>query len=300
MKLRELHQIHRRHLLASRRAPETLTFYAASVNRWEAFLEDTGAEDDVGKILRHDVQAFQLWLRDQGLKPGGEHALLRGLRATLRWAVDEELISADPFKKLKMPSLPREAPPTVQPDEVAAMLKAARAGSQPLRDVALLMTLFDTGIRMSEVIALNTGDLDVVAGVIRIRAETAKREKGRVVPVGIKTARAIAAYERKARRPARGTVETLFLSREGLPLTRSGLTQLTLRLARAAGIPRAHVAPHAFRRGFAVGFLRAGGDLFALQQILGHGSLQMTKRYVAYLPSDLQRQHALFSPADRL
>jgi len=241
-----------------------------------------------------------LWLRERGLAAGGEHALLRGLRATFRWAQEEELIPADPFRKLKMPGLPREPPPTIQPDEVAAMLRAARAGPVVLRDVAMLMCLYDTGLRMGEIIALRSGDVDMVAGMITVRAETAKREKARVVPVGIKTARAIAAYERRARKPALPGIGTLFLSREGTPLTRSGLTQLTVRLARAAGLPRGHAAPHAFRRGFAVQFLRAGGDLFALQQILGHASLQMTRRYVAYLPSDIQKQHIAFSPVDRL
>lgn len=300
MNLRELHQIHRRHLTAMRRSPETLRFYTAAVGRWAEFLTATGREDDPAQVMRADLQAFQLWLREQGLGAGGEHALLRGLRATFRWAQEEELIPTDPFKKLKMPSLPKETPPTVQPDEVAAMLKAARAGPQVLRDVAVLMTLFDTGLRMGELIGLRAGDVDMVSGRITVRPAVAKREKGRVVPVGIKTAKAIAAYERKARKPARSDLQTLFLSREGLPLTRSGLTQLTVRLGTVAGLPRSHVAPHAFRRGFAVQFLRSGGDLFALQHILGHSSLQMTKRYVSYLPDDLQRQHMLASPVDRL
>lgn len=300
MNVRDLHMIHRRHLAAVRRSPETLRFYEASVKQWELFCSATARDGLVAGMTRRDLQEVQLWMRGRGLAPGGEHAILRGLRALMTWGLDEELITQNPFGKFRMPSLPEEPPPTVQPSQVAELLRLARLGPQPLRDVAMLMTLFDTGVRMGEVVGLRCDDVDMVAGSITVRAETAKREKGRMVPVGIKAARAIASYERKERRPARASIETLFLSRDGMPLTRGGLTQLILRLTRAAGITRAQRAPHAFRRGFAVSFLRSGGDIFALQQILGHASLQMTRRYVTYLPDDLQRQHARFSPADRL
>lgn len=107
-----------------------------------------GREDDPALVMRDDLQAFQLGFPEQGLGAGGEHAMLRGLRATFRWAQEEELIPLDPFKKLKMPIRPKEKPPTVQPDEVAAMLTAARAGPQVLRDGAVLIVLFDMGLRM--------------------------------------------------------------------------------------------------------------------------------------------------------
>jgi len=71
-------------------------------------------------------------------------------------------------------------------------------------------------------------------------------------------------------------------------------------LARRSGLKREVVAPHAFRRGFAVAFLRNGGDVFTLQQIMGHATLEMTRRYVAFLDEDLKAAHLRFSPGDRL
>nr|WP_162178705.1 tyrosine-type recombinase/integrase [Deinococcus marmoris] len=243
---------------------------------------------------------LQEHLEVQGLQAGGIHAVLRGLRATFRWALEEELIGEDPTKRLRMPSLPREAPPAIQPDEVAACLKTAVTLPQPLRNRGILLCLYDCGLRMGELLALEVGDVDLETGVIRVRAETAKREKGRVVPVGIKASRAISNYERRERRPAVGHIQTLFLSRTGEPMTKGVLTHLMYRLSAANAIPRSHTAPHAWRRGFAVQYLRGGGDMFSLQQILGHSSLDMSRRYVAYLPADLQRQHLRASPGDRL
>lgn len=71
-------------------------------------------------------------------------------------------------------------------------------------------------------------------------------------------------------------------------------------LIQTAGLPRARGAPHAFRRGFAVEFLSSGGDVFTLQQIMGHATPEMTRRYVSFLDEDIEAAHLRFSPADQL
>lgn len=83
-------------------------------------------------------------------------------------------------------------------------------------------------------------------------------------------------------------------------MKRSGLLQLIRRLGRKAGIQATRCSPHTFRNTFAVEFLRGGGNLFSLQQLLGHSSLSMTNRYVALAQGDIENQHRQFSPADRL
>lgn len=300
MNISELHQMHARHLAALRRSPLTIKHYRSVASVLERWMRERGMEPDPELLNRHLLSEFTLWNRERGLSPGGEHAILRAVRGMLRWAFDEELITHDPTLKMKFPSLPSTPPPAVQPHEVQALLAVVKGWRHPLRDHAMLLTLYDTGLRTGELVALRVSDVDLVKGVIHVRADTAKREKARIVPVGTKAARAITRYERHERKPANQFVEQLFLSRDGTPMGHSVLGQLLNRLAIAAKIPRENCAPHAWRRGFAVEFLRAGGDVFALQQILGHASLQMTRRYSTYLPEDLQRVHLRASPADRL
>ncbi|GGK19540.1 tyrosine recombinase XerD [Deinococcus malanensis] len=301
MKLDTLHRMHARHLAALRRSPATIEFYRFALEPLEKFLHEQDLEPDADLVTRGLLQEFQLWLRtSRGLQPGGEHAVMRGLRATFRWAHEEELIARDPTAKLRLPTLPQEHPPAVQPDEVERCLRVATGMPQPLRNRALLLCLYDTGLRLGEVIALRVEDVNMETGLITVRAETAKRQKARVVPMGVKTAKAMNAYERKERRPVVPHVREMFLSRTGEPMTRGVLTHLMCKVASTAGLPRAHTAPHAWRHGFATQYLRNGGDMFSLQQIMGHTSLEMVRRYVRFLPDDLQNKHLRSSPVDHL
>jgi site-specific recombinase XerD len=94
--------------------------------------------------------------------------------------------------------------------------------------------------------------------------------------------------------------DPLFLNKRGEALTRSGLRQLLEQLGEEAGIDATRCSPHTMRHTFAVEFLRAGGNVFTLQQIVGHTTLSMTNRYVALALADIEAQHRQFSPADRL
>ncbi|WP_135227510.1 tyrosine-type recombinase/integrase [Deinococcus fonticola] len=300
MKLEELHQIHRRHLLSMRRSPRTVEFYEQGMLALTRYLDSQGTPPDTDHVSRLTLQELQLALRERGLSPGGEHAILRAIRGAFRWAIEEELITVDPTRKLRMPALPQERPPTVQPEEIRAALKLVAAMDQPLRNRALLLVMLDCGLRMGEIIQLRVEDVDLAAGMVTVRAETAKREKERRVPIGIKASRAVAAYERRERDPVFPHVGELFLNRSGEPMTAGGIHHLMVKVAKGIGVPRSHVAPHAWRRAFAVGMLRGGANLFELQQMMGHTTLEMTRKYVKLLPDDLQRVHLRASPADRL
>ncbi|MDL2342970.1 tyrosine-type recombinase/integrase [Deinococcus sp. MIMF12] len=300
MELMTLHEMHARHLRALRRSPETVRFYRQAVLDLERFMQSQGMDPKAELVTRAVLIECQGAMQARDLKPGAVHAFMRGLRALFRWAVDEDLITRDPTLKLKLPSIGGDVPPAIQPDEVSRCLKAVQGMPFPARNTAILMLMYDTGLRLGEVIGLNSDDVDMTAGVMRVRAETSKVDAQRTVPLGIKSAKALAKYERLERRPLLPHVPTLFIARGGAPLTKSGLSQLLNRVAEEAGLPRDHVAPHAWRRGFAVQYLRNGGDMFSLQQILGHTDLSMTRRYVKYLPNDIQVQHLRASPADRL
>lgn len=301
MKLLDLHAQHRRHLASLRRSPATLDYYKYALEPLDKFLAERGLPVDTDSLSKPLLQDFQLWLREsRKMKPGGEHAVMRGVRAALRWAHEEELIPRDPTAKLKLITVPQSRPPAVQPEEAREALRIAATMEQPLRNRALLLTLLDTGVRAGELLQLRVEDVDLERGMLKVRAETAKRKRERLIPVGIKCGKAIAVYTRKERKPAFPHVPELFLNRSGEPMTKGVMDHLMLAIGQQAGIPRSHLAPHAWRRAFATSFLRHGGDVFALQQLMGHSTLEQTRVYCRYLPDDLQRQHLRASPADRL
>jgi len=301
LSLRALSRHHHRHLQSLRRSPHTLRFYEDAVQNLETFLlSQPRVIEDINLLDKSILFQFQEALRARGLRPGSEHALLRGLRAMFNWAAQEELIDRNPMERVKMPSLPKTLQPTVTPkvaQRVLAALREANRGNV-LRDTAIVTLMYDTGIRLSELTGLQTGDIDLATASVRVLA--GKGGRGRTLPLGVRTMRSLTSYERRERKPAHEGVAHFFLSRDGQPLTKFGVEQVMDRLSTLTGLERKEVAPHAWRRGFAVQFLRNGGDLFALQQIMGHTSLEMTRRYVHYLPEDLRVVHTRFSPMDRL
>lgn len=228
---------------------------------------------------------------------------MRGVRAALRWAHSEEILARDVMKGIKLAPVPQPRPPHVGADLARRAVAATAGGTMPLRDRALTLVMLDTGLRMGELLQLRPDDVDQVAGFIRIRAETSKRQRERRLPFGIKTGRAIAAYERRERRPSHRLAPDglpFFLTRSGTPLTASGLHNMLHRLAERLGEPRSALAPHAWRRGMATAFMQGGGDLASLQLLMGHATLEQTRIYLRLSDDDLQRAHQRVGIVDRL
>ena len=185
------------------------------------------------------------------------------------------------------PKVPEADLPVVREWEVKKLLAAAEMGKNPLRDKALVMVLWDTGLRASEVLGLRVSD--VKAEAVRVR-----RKGGAVqwVPVSLPTYRAILAYARAERPPS--DHDALFLTRSGLPLAYDGLKMVLRRLAEYAGLPPK--PPHAFRRGAAVAMVKNGMPSYALQAMLGHKSPVITAHYVRLAEKDLREIHLTASP----
>lgn len=286
------------HLRIKRRAKTTLHFYRTTQRSLQRYAEATGALPATPDLLTvTHLRGFLTWLEEQGLAPGGIHAYVRGLKAVCSWAHQEELLPRNPAARLERPTLPRRRLPTMTPDGVGRLLAATKKTDQPLRDAAVVLVLFDTGIRLAELIGLTMDDLQPERGLLRV---IGKGDKERAVPIGTRALSAVTAYVRRERRARHSGIKHLLLSRHGEPLTRSGISIRLSRLSEAAGFAREDTTPHTFRRGFAVEFLRNGGDVFTLQQILGHTSLEMTRKYVTFLDEDLKAAHLRFSPGDRL
>lgn len=230
------------------------------------------------------------------VRPRTVVAYYRVLRSLCNWLVEEGATLESPFGSLKPPRFSDDQVQPFTEDQLAALERAVERSATPRRDKAIILFLLDTGCRASEVCSLRIRDLDFAARCCRVHG---KGDKYRMVYFGRECGRALLAYLREEERDEAGP---LFPAQRGTKpgeaLTRSGLLQIIRRLGKAAGVGEVRCSPHTFRHTFAVSFLRAGGNTFALQTMMGHVSLAMTRRYVALAGADLQSQHARFSPAD--
>jgi integrase/recombinase XerD len=188
------------------------------------------------------------------------------------------VIDHDPTADLRAPRKSQKLPQVLTRGEVAQLL-AAPKGTEPsaLRDRALLELMYACGLRASEAIELDVGDIDLRHGVLRARG---KGSKERLVPVGREAIGAVRTYMQRGRPELVGLREErrLFVNRRGGGLTRQGLYKIVQRHARSVGLAD-KMSPHTLRHTFATHLLAGGCDLRAVQEMLGHADIATTQIY---------------------
>jgi integrase/recombinase XerD len=200
------------------------------------------------------------------------------LRSFYRHLRRQDLLTDDPTAHLHAPRQSRKLPHVLSRDEVARLLDQPRGtGPASLRDRALLEVMYACGLRASEAIGLETGDVDLDTGILRARGKGAKE---RLVPVGSAAARALAMYLGRGRPALVGErmEGRLFVNHRGSGLTRQGLYKIVQRHARSAGLD-GRMSPHTLRHTFATHLLAGGCDLRSLQEMLGHADIATTQVY---------------------
>ena len=200
------------------------------------------------------------------------------LRSFYKHLRRDELIGDDPTAALSAPRRSKKLPQVLNYAEVQKLLASPR-GSEPtaLRDRALLEVMYACGLRASETIGLELGDIDMREGFLRARG---KGSKERLVPLGRQAIAAISAYLRGGRPKLVGERHEakLFVNFRGGPLTRQGLYKIVQRHARDAGLA-GRMSPHTLRHSFATHLLAGGCDLRAVQEMLGHADISTTQMY---------------------
>jgi integrase/recombinase XerD len=222
--------------------------------------------------------------------PGGVHASYRTLRAFFNWLEFEEVLPPDwrnPIKKVKAPRVDLPPLDPISLEDVSLLLACSDE-----RDKAVFLFLLDTGVRANELCSINLEDMNLGDGSVVVRK--GKGRKPRVVFIGRKTRRAIRAYFRTRH----DNSAALFATKDGDRLNYMGLREILRRRSRDAGIIGATL--HGFRRAFALGMLRNGADVFALQRLMGHSDLSVLRRYLAQTDDDTRLAHEKGSPVDSL
>ena len=234
------------------------------------------------------------------VRPSTVHTYYRCLRAFVNFSIAEGLVKETPLKNVKPPKVPTDQVAPFSAEQVLSLLAAARQSRAPERDTAILSLLVDTGMRVSELCGLAVGDFDRMGGELSVLGKGNKRRR---VYMGAAARRALWRYVEADRKHAQPE-EPLFVgvggNRRGTGMTPSGIFQIVQATGEKAGVKGVRCSPHTLRHTFAINFLREGGNLFELQQLMGHTNLTVLRRYVALAESDLAAAHRKASPLDRM
>jgi integrase/recombinase XerD len=284
----------------------TVSDYSNTLRQWLAFLGD---DPEVASVTADHVRRFLYYLRvDRDLAPKTVKNAHTGLSAFFTWLEAETGQQHVIRGRIASPKAgSREIVPLSRRD-VRSLLDACdrsviwhgekRAGATTaratrLRDRAIIVCLLDTGMRAQELCSLLVGDVDIKTGAVQIRH--GKGDKGRVVYLGVSAREALWRYLNKRKKPM--TDDPLFATTQAGPMDRNALRKLLLAAGQRAEITES-VGPHRFRHTFAINYLRNGGDVFTLQRLLGHSTMDMVRRYLALAEVDVADAHRRASPAD--
>ena len=293
------------------KSTKTIKWYAANLKRFAQFLIDNHFPDSVDEIGKEEARRFISHLQtevtrwessssihdDKGLSAYSVQGYARTIKAFWSWLMDEGYITHNPMTSLKLPKTPRKVISTFSQEQIQKILGAIdRKSSHGFRNYTMILLLLDSGIRLSELIGLQMDDIDFLQSFILVRG---KGNKERVVPFGSQVRRILRRYIMHFRpEPDSPRTSEVFLTEDGLPLKPRAVQSMLLRLSKKAKMSGVRCNPHRFRHSFATQYLVQGGDIFSLQKILGHSSLEVVKIYVNLITSDILHQHRKFSPVD--
>lgn len=256
-------------------SPYTLRNYATDLRAFIDFVEEEGG--DPLQTDRHTLRRHLARLTEAGVASGSLTRKVSTIRSFYRHLELAGHLEASSFQAVRGPHRPRRLPSFLSNEDASALVSAPETDTPlGLRDRALMELLYAAGVRVSELVGLDTADVDLDEGLLRVRG---KGNKERVVLVGRPARRALAAYLQQGRpRIATGAEAALFLNRNGGRLSARGVQGLVRKYALAAGLDQ-RVFPHLLRHTYATHMLEGGADLRVLQELLGHASINSTQIY---------------------
>ncbi len=307
MTLQDALVVYRTYARSEGKSLRTIDWIASAVGYFSQFL---GAEhQEIARITGDDLRRFITALQSKHkysshpytkpinarLSPQSIETYARAVRAFFGFLCREGFIEYNPAEKVRMPKVPEKVVPTFSQKELERLLaKPERSTDEGFRDYAILLTLIDTGVRLSELASLQTGDIDYDQNQYKVMG---KGSRERYVPFGYRVGKALVKYKQRHRPKPMGT-SNFWLRRDGRVLPANRIEKLIRMYGKKAGLGRCYA--HKLRHTSSVMYLRNGGDVFSLQRKLGHRSLLMTRRYSNLADSDVRDFHLRYGVADRL
>ncbi len=275
---------------AQRISMNTLKDYG---NAYRKFKLSVGNDKPIQDITIADVVGFLGSCKNLSKKTVLNHHT--ALSSLWNWAHTQQIVTENIIRRIPPPRPEKREILPLSKKEVESLFEATQYSTFPDRDRLILLMFLDTGMRLSELANIQLVDLNlsdesyvVVFG---------KGSKERRLPLSQVTKDSIKKYIDTRRKVAPGKQNILLVNERGETLTSSGIRKVLYRLSKIANIPR--VYPHKLRHTFAIWYLRLGGNIYVLQKILGHSTLDMVKRYLAIAQSDIDKDHHHASPISR-
>ena len=283
---------------AEGRSPKTISWYDEMLLDFVRFLRCTGREATLAEFNANTVREFIVYEQGRDVSPFTVQGKARSLKVLASWLFSEDYTPDNLLANVKLPKVPNNIVEPLTDEEIGALISA----QNPLttigcRNIAILTTFLDTGIRLSELSSLSLENAHIEDGYLKV---TGKGNKERVVPIGSLAQKTLWRYVFHFRpQPETRSHDFLFLTLDGRCLSSNAIKLILNRWGKRAGVPRLHA--HLCRHSYATSFLtHRCGDVFRLQQILGHTTLQMVGRYVHLSSTQDMLRGRVSSPLDHI
>jgi site-specific recombinase XerD len=297
---------------------KTLEWHRTALGLMQGFLEE---ELDITQIDEVEADDISAWFAHMRSTPGANgkvrsertiQTYARSARAFFHWLIRRGTLEVNPFDRVVFPKVGRPLIQTITNEEFEKLLLACAPPNETghfaeraaVRNRAILWLLYDTGIRVSELIHLRLGDIDRKKGVVTVLG---KGSKERRIALGQNCLRNLSYYldkhrpdEEELAKWGSSGEDHVFLSETRQPLTKNGMEMLFKRLKERAGITGKRISPHILRHTFAIRYLVLGNDPFSLQELLGHEDMSTVKNYMHMNDETIQEQKRKYSPGDHL
>ena len=283
------------------KSARTVEWYNGVLDLFMSWLRAEGMSTSLDDLGEDEVRRFILHL--QG-RPGlwgqaSSHTVnnrVRALRAFFNWLYKQGYTECHRLQNLKVPKVRQKEIETLTDEEIERIFASMNPGTVlGARNTAIYSLMLDTGLRLTELVTLKYRDVHLDKRYVKVLG---KGDKERIVAFGANWQRALANYAHHYCFETEGQVaDSFFLCIDGRCMTPDALRSLTERLSKASGVPRLH--PHLMRHTYATRFLLNGGNVFLLQQSLGHTTLAMVQKYLHITDRVAAQVSQDFSPLDR-
>ncbi len=275
----------------------TARAYRTDLRQWEEFMRSQTPDGEF-RPMDYDLGDLRLWiahLSEHGASSSTVHRKATALKAFYRFLMTVHALPSNPATDLQLARRSKALPVFVSPDETAGMLNADYDHSDFLavRDRLIMLTLYTTGLRASELVGLRDSAVDTGACELKVHG---KRNKDRIVPFGPELSEAIEAYRRLREPLTEAGCDELLVRPSGKPLNRREIYAVAHRLMSLSGVHASRLSPHVMRHSCASDLLNDGAPITAVRDLLGHASLASTQVYTHITYRDLKQNYLTAHP----
>jgi integrase/recombinase XerD len=276
-------------------SPNTVAAYRNDLYQLASFVEEEAAKR--GKMVswanfgKEEMLSYLLNLKERNYAPTTVSRKVAAARSFFAFMTSEGRVKDNPTQNIRSPRIGKSLPKPITISEVRRLLDqpAKLSTLEAKRDKAMLQLLYASGMRVTELVSLNLGDVDTKGGYVRCFG---KGHKERLIPIHEQAASAVEEYLEETRPSLAHSADepALFLNRRGGRLTRQGFWQKIKEYAKSANL-NTEITPHTLRHSFATHMLSGGADLRSVQELLGHANISTTQIYTHLTSEHIRRSY---------